>query len=72
MINSKTVLPCYNCSDPRVSFSLSKDFDTYKLYLADTGLFVTLLLNTGDITEENLYSKLLLDKLPRGWLRIFC
>lgn len=64
LINSKTVLPCYNCSDPRISFSLSKDFDTFKLYLADTGLFVSLLLKTGVFTEEDLYSKLLSDKLP--------
>jgi len=64
LINSKTVIPCFNCTDPRISFSSSKDINTFKLYLADTGLFVSLLLKTGAYTEEELYSKLLSDKLP--------
>ena len=38
LIDSKTVLPCYNSTDPRVSLADTKDFDSYKLYLADTGL----------------------------------
>ena len=37
LIDSKTILPCYNSTDPRVSLADTKDFDSYKLYLADTG-----------------------------------
>lgn len=32
LIDSKTVLPCYNSTDPRVSLADTKDFDSYKLY----------------------------------------
>ncbi len=64
LINSRTVLPCFNCLDPQVAFAQSKDLDKFKLYLADTGLFVSLLLKTGRTTDTVLYSKLLSDKLP--------
>ena len=43
LMDSKTVLPCFNTTDPKVSLADTKDFDSYKLYIADTGLFVTAL-----------------------------
>lgn len=64
LIDSKTVLPSYNVTDPRVSLSLSKDLDSYKLYIADTGLFITLMFIDRPIAENELYAKLLSDKLP--------
>ena len=64
LIDSKTILPCYNSTDPRVSLADTKDFDSYKLYLADTGLFVTLMFIDRPITENDVYAKLLSDKLP--------
>jgi hypothetical protein len=35
LIDSKTVLISYNTTDPRVSLSLTKDRDSYKMYVAD-------------------------------------
>lgn len=64
LIDSKTVLPCYNSTDPRVSLAGTKDFDSYKLYLSDTGLFVTLMFIDRPVTENDVYAKLLSDKLP--------
>ena len=64
LIDSKTVLPCYNSTDPRVSLADTKDFDSYKLYLSDTGLFVTLMFIVRPVTENDVYAKLLSDKLP--------
>ncbi len=64
LIDSKTVLPSYNTTDPRVSLSLSKDLDSYKLYIADTGLFVTLMFIDRPAAENEIYVKLLSDKLP--------
>ena len=64
LIDSKTVLPCYNSNDPRVSLTDTKDFDSYKLYLSDTGLFVTLMFIDRPVTENDIYAKLLSDKLP--------
>ena len=42
----------------------TKDFNSYKLYLSDTGLFVTLLFIDRPVTENDIYAKLLSDKLP--------
>ena len=64
LIDSKTILPCYNSTDPRVSLTDTKDFDSYKLYLSDTGLFVTLMFIDRPVTENDVYAKLLSDKLP--------
>ncbi|MFR8767402.1 MAG: ATP-binding protein [Eubacterium sp.] len=64
LIDSKTVLPCYNSTDPRVSLADTKDFNSYKLYLSDTGLFVTLMFADRPVTENVVYAKLLSDKLP--------
>ena len=64
LIDSKTVLPCYDSTNPRVSLSNTKDFDSYKLYLSDTGLFVTLMFIDRPSAENELYAKLLSDALP--------
>lgn len=64
LIDSKTVLPSYNSTDPRVSLSLSKDLDSYKLYIADTGLFISLMFIDRPAVENEIYAKLLSDKLP--------
>lgn len=64
LIDSKTVLPCYNSTDPRASLADTKDFNSYKLYLSDTGLFVTLMFIDRPVTENKIYAKLLSDKLP--------
>lgn len=64
LIDSKTILPCYNSTDPRVSLTDTKDFDSYKLYLSDTGLFVTMMFIDRPVTENDIYAKLLSDKLP--------
>ena len=64
LIDSKTVLPCCNSTNPRVRLTDTKDFDSYKLYLSDTGLFVTLMFIDRSVTENDIYAKLLSDKLP--------
>ncbi len=60
---SKTTLFCYHCTDPNVGMSLTKDFNRYKIFLADTGLFVTLCFWDKAYTENVIYDKLLSDKL---------
>lgn len=60
---SKTVLFCYNCTDPNVGMSVTKDLERYKMFLADTGLFVTLCFWDKSYTENVIYDKLLNDKL---------
>ena len=53
----------YQCNDPHVGLYLSADYSHYKMYLADTGLFVTLAFWDKDLTENTIYQKLLSDKL---------
>lgn len=60
---SKTTLFCYHCTDPNVGMSLNKDINRYKMFVADTGLFVTLCFWDKAYTENVIYDKLLTDKL---------
>lgn len=50
-------------NDPNVGFALHRDSSYFKLYLGDTGLFVTLAFWDNDADNNELYSKLLSDKL---------
>lgn len=61
--DSKTVLCAYHVNDPAGGMSAYKDLNKFKLYLANTGLFVTLALKDRDFTENIIYEKLLNDKL---------
>ena len=64
VIDSQTVLVSYNVTNPDISLTSTQDLDSYKLYVADTGLFVTLMFIDRPVTENILYAKLLSDKLP--------
>lgn len=61
--NSKTVLVSYHTDDPNIGMSLSQDSSKYKLFVADTGLFVTMMFWDKDFAENIIYQKLLADKL---------
>jgi hypothetical protein len=63
MEDSKTVLFQYHSNDPNVGMALTKDFKRYKIFLCDTGLFVTLAFWDKEFTENIIYQKLLSDKL---------
>ena len=59
MQESKTVLTAYHANDPSVGMANNKDLTKFKLYLADTGLFTTLMFKDRDFTENIIYDKLL-------------
>lgn len=61
--DSKAVLVSYHSDDPNVGMSLTKDLSMYKLFVADTGLFVTMAFWDKVFAENVIYQKLLLDKL---------
>lgn len=61
--DSMTVNFSYHANDPSVGFSLHADYNCFKLFLADTGLFVTLAFMDRDYTENVIYQKLLSDRL---------
>ncbi len=61
--DSKTALFSYHSNDPNVGMSLTKDISKFKIFCADTGLFVTLAFWDKDHTDNIIYQKLLNDKL---------
>lgn len=63
MQDSKTVNVCYQANDPNVGFSLSSNRSAYKMFLSDTGLFVTMAFWDKDFAENIIYHKLLNDSL---------
>ncbi len=71
MLDSMTINIAYHSNDPNIGMALSKDIDRYKLFLADTGLFVTLAFMDKDFTENIIYEKLLSDKLPANLGYVF-
>lgn len=61
---SKTVNVAYHADDPGVGFALHANHNYFKMFLADTGLFITLAFLDGEFTDNIIYRKLLADKLP--------
>lgn len=64
MKDSMTVNIAYHADDPGVGFGLHANPNFFKMFLGDTGLFVTLAFMDKDVTENIIYKKLLSDKLP--------
>jgi hypothetical protein len=63
MLSSCTVNIAYHANDPMVGMALGKDAGRYKLFASDVGLFVTLAFKDKKYTENEIYNKLLSDKL---------
>ena len=61
--DSKTVNMVYHADDPQVGMGLTKNHDHFKMYVGDTGLFVTLAFWDKNFTDNEIYEKLLADKL---------
>lgn len=64
MQDSMVVNICNHANDPNVGFALHKDTDRFKMYLCDTGLFITLAFWDKKFTDNIIYEKLLTDKIP--------
>jgi len=54
---------CINVTVPEVALGLYADRSNFKLYMGDTGLLVTQIMDNSDETEENLYKSLIFNKL---------
>ena len=63
MQESMTVNFCYRCSDPSIGLGLHRDTDDFKIYMGDTGLFVTMAFWDRDSSENEIYNRILADKL---------
>ena len=63
MEDSLVVLFSRHANDPNVGMFLHEDSKKYKMFMNDTGLFITLAFRDKDVTENVIYQKLLSDKL---------
>lgn len=63
MAASMTVNISWHVSDPAPSMAATANRNMYKMFVCDTGLFVTLTFKNREFTENVIYSKLLSDKL---------
>ena len=63
---SKTVLKANHANDPNIGLATNINPEKFKLYLADTGLLVSLMFKDKDFTENIIYSKFLSNKLHKN------
>jgi predicted AAA+ superfamily ATPase len=63
MSDSMTTNVAYHTDDPNVGLALTRDRSRFKMYVGDTGLFITLAFKDKDFTDNLIYQKLLNDKL---------
>ena len=63
MKESMVVNMAYHATDPSVGMALHLDLEKYKMFAADTGLFITLAFWDKQFTDNVIYRKLLSDKL---------
>ena len=62
MSDSSTIALAYHANDPNTGLAMNKNINFYKMFTADTGLFVTLAFKDKDFTDNIIYEKLLSDK----------
>ncbi len=63
MKDSLTINVAYHANDPSVGLPFYADISRYKMFLGDTGLFVTLAFMNKNFADNIIYEKLLSDKL---------
>ena len=61
--DSLTVNFAHHADDPNIGMPMHTSYDQYKLFVGDTGLFITMAFWDKAVTENIIYQKLLTDKL---------
>ena len=61
--DARIINTCYNSSEPSIGLRLNMDRLTLKCYMADTGLLISHAFDEKGIVTEEVYKKLLFDKL---------
>lgn len=61
--DSLTVNFAHHADDPNIGMPMHTSYDQYKMFVGDTGLFITLAFWDKAVTENVIYQKLLTDKL---------
>lgn len=71
LIESKMALAVYRCTDPTGGFALTKDLGSFKLYFNDVGLFTTIIYPNTVNDSQNIYQRLIFDKLKTNLGMLF-
>lgn len=61
--DAKVINTCYNTTEPSIALRMNMERTTLKCYMGDTGLLISLAFDESAISREQLYRKLMLDKL---------
>ena len=61
--DAKVVNMCYNTTEPNIGLRMNMERTTLKCYMGDTGLLISHAFDEGTIAQNQLYRKLMLDKL---------
>lgn len=60
---SMTVNIAYNTTEPNIGLRLNRESSALKCYLGDTGLLISLAFDEKGLVDEDIYQKILFDKL---------
>ncbi len=61
--DAKLVNICYNTTAPNIGLRLNEERTTLKCYFCDTGLLISLAFNARGVVQQEIYQKLMFDKL---------
>ena len=63
LADARIINICYNTTEPSIGLELKKDNTALKCYMADTGLLISHSFDERGIVSEDIYQKILKDKL---------
>ena len=63
LLDGMVVNPCFNSTDPNVGLGMYRERASQKLYMADTGLLVTMSMADDDTTGDDVYRSLMMGRL---------
>lgn len=63
LMDAMTVNICYNSTEPTIGLKLRSDNSSLKIYMADTGLLISHAFDENGIVANEVYKKILFDKL---------
>ena len=69
--DSNIVLACYHLKTPHITAIPRYESDKFRLYMADTGLLVTMLFDKSVGSQPDIYNKLLSDKLDADLVYLY-
>lgn len=63
LMESAIVNCCFNSTEPNIGLSMNLDRTSVKCYFLDTGLLISMAFDENGLVKEDLYNKLMFDKL---------